>query len=338
MKILFTGYHNPHFVSITEYIERAIERLGHELIAFDDRSFLIPGRIRQRFKFLQDWDLKRLNTNLVSLASRLKPDICLVSGGHRILPQTLERISKIGTLTVLWTVDFPHDFEPIKRAASFYDYIFCGGTEAQVLLQESVIKKTYWLPFACDSGLHRPVELARVDRDNYANDLVFVGSYYPNREAVLREITDFDLGIWGPSWHKLASDPGVREKIKGGKVKPAEWVKIFNAAKIIIIVHYKDGKVLDFQASPKVYEALSCGGFVLVNNQKDLTALFEDKKHLVVFKDIDDLRAKIKYYLDNPRERKRISENGKNYVVENHTYVQRIKRLLSVIKGEDAKS
>ena len=338
MKVVFSGYHNPNFITITEYIERAFRDQGHELVSFDDRSFLIPGRIRQRSKILRDWDLNRLNDNLISLVLKNKPDLCIVTGGHRILPDTVKKIKNIGVIPVLWTIDFPLDFDPIIKAAPFYDHIFCGGTEAQVLLKQAGIKKTYWLPFACDPDQHKPLELGREDKDNYKNDIVFVGSHYPNREETLKQIIDFDLGVWGPGWRELTKDENLRKAIRGGMVKPCEWVKIFNTAKIIIIIHYKDGKVLDYQASPKVYEALSCKGFALVNDQRDVLSLFEDGKHLVIFKDTKDLRQKIDYYLNDPEKRKEIAQNGYNYVLANHTYSHRIKRMLSVIKETDGKS
>ena len=37
---------------------------------------------------------------------------------------------------------------------------------------------------------------------------------------------------------------------------------------------------------------------------------FEDGKHLVIFKDIDDLNKKIAYYLENEKERNKIREEG----------------------------
>jgi len=91
MKILFSSYHNPHFITITEYIERAIERLEHSLIFFEDRVFIILDRIREKEQFFQNWDLKRLNNKFISLAFHFKPDICLFAGGHQILPKTIEK-------------------------------------------------------------------------------------------------------------------------------------------------------------------------------------------------------------------------------------------------------
>ena len=52
MKILFSSFHNPHFITITEYIECAIKEMQHELINFDDRQHVIPGRIRKKLRLV----------------------------------------------------------------------------------------------------------------------------------------------------------------------------------------------------------------------------------------------------------------------------------------------
>ena len=57
MKILFSGYHNPHYETVTEYMERALRALGHEVIVYDDRRHIIPGRIRSRVGWLNRLDL-----------------------------------------------------------------------------------------------------------------------------------------------------------------------------------------------------------------------------------------------------------------------------------------
>ncbi len=333
MKILFSSYHNPSFWTITEYTERAIEKSGHELIRFDDREFVIPGQFRQKLGFLQEWDLNRLNKRLLSLVSDTKPDLYLVAGGNRILPETVQKIKNKGIRTVLWTIDAPRDFKPILEAASSYDFVFCGGTEAQELLARAKVKKTYWLPFACDPEVHSPVNLDSVEKEKWGSDVSFMGSYYPNREGILEKIAGSDLRIWGPGWDKLDHHSPLKERATDKQLKPEEWKKIFCSSPINIVIHFQDGETLCHQAAPRVYEALACRSFLLVDDQKDVRSLFQDGKHLVIFKESEDLQQKITYYLNQADERKKIAHQGYEEVVHNHTYLQRIQEMLSVIEA-----
>jgi spore maturation protein CgeB len=353
MKILFCGYHNPHFITITEYIERAIEKLGHTLIAFDDREFIFPGRLRDEFNFLQKFDSNRLNKRLLETVHESMPDLLFVTGGHRVLPDTVKECKKQGIKTALWTIDAPGDFSPIIKASPYYDYVFCGGTEAITLLEKANIKNARWLPFACDSQIHRTVEITPEEKNKYGADIAFVGSFYPNREKVLEQLVetkpksrsggiDFDLGIWGPGWEKLPKKSPLKNCIRGNQLKPDEWIKIFCSAKIVIVIHYKDleGKILCYQASPKVYEALACKTFVITDAQKDVLSIFKPGKHLVSFKTIKELKELIKYYLQAPEEREKIARQGYEEVITKHTYAHRINEMLKIIgtnKGQSDK-
>ena len=125
MKILFGGYHNPHFPTITEYIEAAIRSLGHDLFAFDDRQHIFPGRLRRRVAWMNRIDLDYINRQMLSLAERARPEVAIVSGGERILPETLRQLRRMGSVTVLWTTDPPRHFPLLLRSAPDYDGIFC---------------------------------------------------------------------------------------------------------------------------------------------------------------------------------------------------------------------
>ena len=56
MKILFSGYHNPNFLTVTEYIENAFKSRGCEIFFFDNRRFLVPDIIRKKISYLNKLD------------------------------------------------------------------------------------------------------------------------------------------------------------------------------------------------------------------------------------------------------------------------------------------
>jgi spore maturation protein CgeB len=332
MKILFSGYHNPHFVTITEYIEEAIKNLGHDLIIFDDRQHIFPGRIRQRIRWLNSLDLRYINKQFVAQALTTKPDLAIVTGGHRIQPESIKELNNNGIKTILWTIDAPVNFDPIIEVVNYYDYVFCGGTEAQEIFEKRGIHNTKWLPFACSPEFQSPRVLNENEKSAYENDLVFVGSFYPNRWNILKKLNGYNLGIWGPYWSKAHCESFGTLSINNIQLKHTEWIKIFAAAKIVIVLHFQDAKIPCYQASPKVYEALACKSFVLVDRQKDVFSLFEDGVHLVSFEGEMDLKNKINFYLKNSNNRKRIAAKGYKEVLKKHTYTHRIRKMLSQIE------
>jgi len=337
MKILLVGHHMPHYTHTNVYREKAIRELGHELIFFDDRDFMIPGRVRDRINLLQKWDFERLNNKLVNLVRLEKPDLCVVIGSRLTLPttDTIKMIRATGARAVLWTTDppHPHTFPFIERTAPFYDHVFCAGTEAMDILGRKGIKNVTWLPFACDPEYHRPVQISKEEYKKYAHDIAFVGAFYPNRWEILRELSEFDLGIWGPSWNLAADIERYRNDIaiSDKKIDQSEWVMIYNATEIAIVIHFQDGKKPCYQASPKVYEALACGCFVLVDLQKDVFELFKDEVHLVYFDGFADLKEKVRHFILRRDQRLKIAQKGRQEVLEKHSYKHRIMKIIETV-------
>ena len=334
MKVLLSGYHNPNFITVTEYIERAIIKLGHELIPFDDRKHIIPGRFRYKSRILNNLDLYLMNKRLMGCVSRKNPQLAIITGGNRTTARSLQRMKDSEIVTVLWTTDYPGKFENIQTTAPIYDHIFCQGTEAIELLTMAGIHTAKWLPMACAPEYHHPVNLSDGDLKDYSCDIAFVGSKYPNRLKLFESISDLDIAIWGPGWDDLDKNSTLRSNIKGGALKPEEWRKIYSGSKIVLTPHFKDpeNKINVHQVSPKLFEAMACGAFVITDMQKDGIELFRDGQHLIRFNNSDDLREKIIFYLNNPKEREKIAAKGREEVLSKHTYAHRIQKIVDSLQ------
>lgn len=329
MKLIVCGNHNPYFFNTVECREKALRELGHEVLFFDTRDYRLPGVMRQSCVWCQRWDVARNSRNLVELARREKPDICLVVGGN-VAPEAVRELSSLGARTSLWTTDPPHDFKEVIRSAPAYDRVFCSGTEAMDILEAKAALQApaVWLPFACDPGLHCPAELDSTDRLRYARDVAFVGSYYPNRAEMLEPLAEFEPGIWGPYWNRVGKRSPLRPFIHDQRVAHDEWRKIYTAAQVVVVVHYQDGITPCCQASPKLFESLACGAFVLCDEQRDAQSLFRDGEQVVYFRDAEDLYAKVQHYLAHPDERARIAAAGRQETLERHSWRVRMQQFL----------
>ena len=336
MKILFSGYHNPHYETVTEYMERALRALGHEVVVYDDRRHVIPGRIRSRIGWLQRLDLERINRRLVETARREAVDAVMVTGGDRILAETVDRVRSMGIVTVLWTTDPPKGRVPHLEAAPCYHHIFCQGSEFVDLLRENGTNAARWLPVGCEPASHHPVELTEVERRVWGSDVVFVGSHYPEREALFEALADFDLALWGPGWENLREGSPLKGRVRKAHTVPSEWLRIYCASRIVLATHYRDpcGLFAVHQASPRVFEVMACGAFLITDRQRDIFSLFGDGEHLVGFDDAEDLRRKIRYYLDHPAERRAVAARGFEETRARHTYVHRLADLMAAINGK----
>lgn len=335
MQILFVTARNPQFWTITEYIERALRSYGHEVNWFDDGDFLFPGTFRDACRPVRRFDIWNLNRRL-RVRLRNRPDLLLCAGGERLSFRTIETARALGIRTVMWTIDTIKPFDHRISLAPYFRAVFCGGTEMIEALRGSKIEQgPFWLPFACDPEIHCPAQLSSQEKAHFGCDIAFVGSLhpelYPARINMLTALTPFDLGIWGPGASRLRARSPLRANVRGDETTPNEWTRIYSSAKIILCAHYDGPGPECRQASPRVFEALACGGFLVCDNQPDVTALFEDGQDLVIYKSLEDLREKVMYYLAHDQERHAIAANGQHKVLTAHTYRHRVARMLELL-------
>lgn len=334
MKTILSGAHNPHFEALPEYLAAALARLGHEVTRFDHRDFLLPGRVRQRWPFLDRLDCERLNARLLDLARRVRPDLLIVNQGTVLARKTLDRLREQGVRCVNWFSDYPAEFDAGLGLADAYDAFFLGSSYAAARHREAGRSRSFWLPFGCDPEAHHPdaedAPSARLE-PAIVPPVVFVGSHYPERQVLLRFLRGLPVGIWGPGWERAADDPMLRPMIRGGALRPGAWRRLYARARVVLNIHYGAFGPIEASgdlASTRVFEILACGAFQVVNRQGDVLRLFRDGEHLSVFSDGDDLRSRVEQALGDDARRLAVARAGRAEALARHTYEHRARVLV----------
>lgn len=79
----------------------------------------------------------------------------------------------------------------------------------------------------------------------------------------------------------------------------------------------------------RVFDIMGMGGFVLSNYQKEIEELFEIDKEIVVFRNLEELDLKIKYYLSHEEERRAIANAGFEKVKNKFNIKNSVKKMCS---------
>jgi len=82
----------------------------------------------------------------------------------------------------------------------------------------------------------------------------------------------------------------------------------------------------------RVWDILASRGFLLTNNQIELRDYFTDSKDIVIYRNIEDAVKKSLYYLDHDEERERIARNAYENVKNNHSYINRVEKILKIME------
>ncbi|MFX1258453.1 MAG: glycosyltransferase [Promethearchaeota archaeon] len=167
----------------------------------------------------------------------------------------------------------------------------------------------------------------------------------------------YEIGFAGQTdfyiYHKERTETLLRlKKIFKVKIKNAEFNSIsefFSQCKIIfgndIGFHRLFGKYYTFKkssfnkfvnlyASNRIFISIGCGACYFINYFPGIEKLFLNKKHLVWYKNYDELIELIKKFLSDNKSRLYIKREALKLAKEKHTHIHRIKNVLDIIMGK----
>lgn len=146
------------------------------------------------------------------------------------------------------------------------------------------------------------------------------------RKDVINSIRDFGIRIYGDEgWRDIKDSPGV--EFYSFIEDRQELAKLYNATKINLNLPTSS------YLNTSTFNMASSGCFMLSSYVDDLFKYFDEGKDMACFRDLDDLKGKIRYYLLHPEERERIASNARERVLTEHTFCQRARRLVEIAGG-----
>lgn len=81
----------------------------------------------------------------------------------------------------------------------------------------------------------------------------------------------------------------------------------------------------------RIWDILSCGGFVITNYQSELPEFFTIGETIEIYENEDDLINKCNFYLEHPEKAREIAQNGLELVRSQHTYRHRIEQMITAV-------
>jgi len=335
MRVLLLGSHTNY--NLEHYVYMNLVKLGHEVKFYGYREKLgrLANPIRMvitRSKPIRDlanlfW-LNKINDEIKKIAESFHPDLVLSIKGEAVKPETVKRIKdELGAKTALWYPDDPRFFNSlVKYIAPSYDHVFTASEKAIGMYKEIGCEKVHFLPFACEPTVHKKLNPFNEEHTVINLNVVFVGTYTQRRSRLIKalERARIKVEVYGPYWRYFKRGSNVHEGVYG-----PEMVKVFNSAKIVLNIHMEDD--LPYKVNMRTFESTGCGSFLLIDKPYGLEKMFIYGSELVFYEDEKELIELAKYYLEHEDERIKVGERGGERAYREHTYEERVKKLVSVI-------
>lgn len=148
------------------------------------------------------------------------------------------------------------------------------------------------------------------------------------RIEVIKTLSPLDLSLYGDmGWKELV---GVNSPTFKHISSSALLPKLYSESKINLNITEVTSKT---GINQKVYDVLASGGFLLTDFRRDLNSQFKPEEEIVYYRDKEELLSLIEYFLVHPKNRQEIALTGRDRVLREHTYTERMKKLIDIVKN-----
>lgn len=318
--------------SMEAHILSALDTIGVKTSYFAFTSGGL-GRTINRLLEAAAIDFKVISTTpiekaLLKSVADFQPDLILVLLGNYTPPATIHKIRNITKSPIAcWCQDHMGTMGRQYILGSKFDYIFAKDQVMVDLFRRyTSVPHVHYLAEACNPAIHTPIQPTSDDLQRFGCEVTTAATLYYYRSEIFESLTDFDLRIWGPV--PRFYDGPLRPYCTGISVYTRDKSACFNASKIVVNSLFP----MEFGGlNARTFEVAGCGGFQIITDSDVVAKHFEIGKEIETFRDLNELRTKIRYYLDHDNERQMIANAGRVRAHSEHTYEHRLKTLLDTV-------
>lgn len=332
MKVLIIGQFGiERFAS---HISQNLDDMGHQTcnlevspLSNNSQKFLQRlNYIYENLEYSQRFFAKRLSAAI----ERFSPDM-IISTYDYLTPSHVKNIkNQTSAPIVLWYPDSIAGFSKSYFMNADYDFIFFKDPFIVMRFKDILSSRVYYMPECFNPIVHKQEN--KFDIKKYCCDITTAGNLHPYRIQFFKNLLDLglDIKIWGFPPAKWSKWKTIQPLFQNKPVFDSEKVFAFQSSKIVLNnLLYSEVYGLNVRA----FEIAGSKAFQLIDYREGLRDLFQEGKEIISFSGLEDLKDKIKFYLNEPGLRKKISEAAYEAAISKHTYKHRLELIESTVFG-----
>lgn len=275
-------------------------------------------------------ELRRLVKEVITIKARpsfgmslslLNPDLIVYMGRpDGISQEDLGALQGSPAVKAVWLADNEGTSEALGRAAAFFEHVFTQHTVHIPFYQSVGCRRVSHLPFSSDPELYYPKPF---DED-YRSDLLIIGDSSKHLYC-FKSISKMAEGL------KIKVICSDAPSLELAALETFEWIR---EPSPVQTANYYNGAGAIIHLEPQVrqvIEAAACGAFQLASVHPDLYEYMCPGEDVVIYHSLDELEAKLIYYLDHPDQRRVYSSRALGKSRYDYSYLQMVSRLLYAV-------
>jgi spore maturation protein CgeB len=159
-------------------------------------------------------------------------------------------------------------------------------------------------------------------------DVSFIGQKHGIRQAIMDVLWANDLKVhkWGDFW---VNDPFYHGRLR----EVGDVVGVMNCSKINLNLQNPWAISTSSQIKGRIMQIPACRAFQLCTPAPCVEDYFIPDKEIVIANDMNELVDKARYYLTHDKEREEIAEAGYQRCLREHTWENRMSKILGELNG-----
>ena len=310
----------------------ALHRLGHDVFIVDPFAFLSgsPFALGWAWKtgalFLEDFIRRRALASIPDI----RFDLVFVDSGDLVGPSLVQELKRRFGTVVNYNVDDPYGprdgkrWRLYRRSVRFYDLVVvvrdCNVPEAFHRGARNVLR----VHRSADEVSHAPRQVSEKERRRWASDVVFVGTWMPERGPFMARLIELGvpLSIWGNRWQKAGEWPALRSCWRGAALEgEQDYAMAIQYAKVSLGLLSKGNRDLTTQRS---FEIPLLGGVLCAERTSEHWNLYREDEEAVFWSSPGECAEKCMRLVNDEERRNRIAVNGRRRCLQNGTTNEKV--------------
>jgi spore maturation protein CgeB len=328
VKILYLGGRDGTAIQRAD----ALVRLGHQVTHVDPQPFVPSGRFTGKFHretgglLCQSAVAKGVIAEVNRIAPNPQFDAAWVDGGRNVGPGLIASLKKFCKKVINYNHDDPFGnrdrffWALYLKSVPFYDVV---GVVRPMNVDEAKAKgakNVVLVKMAGDEVAHRPREISGADVEKWASEVLFMGTWMPERGPFLRELVfqGIPLTIYGDRWQKAPEWPELQSSWRGrGVSNPDDYAKVLQCSKVALGLLSKGNRDMHTTRSTEIP---SVGALLCAERTEEHEDMYKDGVEAVFWSNAKECAEKCRWLLDNEKLRAEIAARGRIKAIQNKTF------------------